>query len=121
MIRKRHTLIMINYKKNVWSTNTRLSAEALNNIENGIEMCANAINELEKKINSISNIDVTAQMGEMINSHDIDGSAHSALFDLMSNFSLRDSSIEELKSQITVLKTANTKLSNRVKELEKQR
>ena len=23
---------MINYKKNVWSTNTRLSAEALNNI-----------------------------------------------------------------------------------------
>lgn len=112
---------MITYKKNVWSTNTRLSAEALNNIENGIESCAAAINELEKRINSISHIDVTTQINEMISSHDIDGSAHSTLFDLMSNFSLRDSSIEELKSQITVLKTANTKLSNRVKELEKQR
>lgn len=109
---------MINYKKNVWSTNTRLSAEALNNIENGIEMCADAINALEKKINSISNIDVTAQMNEMISSHNIDGSAHSTLFDLMSNSSSRDTSIEELKSQITVLKAANTKLSNRVKELE---
>ena len=112
---------MINYKKNVWSTNTRLSAEALNNIENGIEMCANAINELEKKINFISNIDVTAQMDAMINSHNIDGSAHSTLFNLMSTSYLMDSSIDELKSQITVLKSANTKLSNRVKELEKQR
>lgn len=109
---------MINYKKNVWSTNTRLSAEALNNIEDGIEMCANAINELEKKINSISNVDVTTQMDEMINSHDIDGSAHSTLFNLMSNSYLKDSSIDELKSQITALKSSNTKLSNRVKELE---
>lgn len=109
---------MINYKKSVWSTNTRLSAEALNNIESGIELCAKAINTLENKINALSNIAISEQIQDSINVHNISGTAHATLFALTNTSSNITSEIEELKKQIITLKTANTKLSNRVKELE---
>lgn len=108
---------MINYKKSVWTTNTRLSAEALNNIENGIEECARTINELELKIKSLSDIDVSAQVNDLIAAHNINGQAHEVLFKLMAA-TTADKELEDLKNQVTALKATNTKLTNRVKALE---
>lgn len=91
---------MINYNKNVWAKGSTVSIEKLNNIENGISSCANAINGLLNK-SVFSDSELNNIVDRKIAAHNIDFEAHNNRFDLKAdkvhrhNYGTKISNIED--------------------------
>ena len=91
---------MVNYNKNVWAKGSTVSIEKLNNIENGISSCANAINGLLNK-SGFSDSELNNIVDRKIAAHNIDFEAHNNRFDLKAdkahrhNYGTKISNIED--------------------------
>ena len=123
---------MIKYNRTIWQKNTQLNPNLFNNMENGIADCVEKLNkigewaEVQEKPKYTAS-EVGAMSAEVIQLHDMDGSAHNYLF---THHSHKPNSIEgleeylvkidEMKQTISTLKASVTKLTNRVKELEEK-
>lgn len=121
---------MINYTKKTWQKNSQLTPGDLNNIENGIADCVAEINKVgewakaqEKPIYTAD--EVGAMSAEVIDLHDMNGSAHNYLFthhthkaDTIEGLAELIEKIDEIKSSLSTLKGSVTKLTTRVKALE---
>lgn len=79
---------MINYNKNVWAKGSTVSIEKLNNIENGISSCANAINSILNK-SGFSDSEFNSIVDKKIAAHNINFEAHNNRFDLKADKSHR--------------------------------
>ena len=119
---------MINYNKNVWSKGSTVSIEKLNNIENGISNCVNAINGILNK-SGLSDSELNNIVDRKISAHNINFEAHNNRFDLKAdkvhrhNYGTKISNIEERLSLLEekidiILSKINIDEDNKEEEIE---
>lgn len=99
---------MLIYNKTMWSKGVVVSMEKLNNIENGISNCVNAINNLSNK-NGLSESDsrsINDTIDRKIAAHNIGIEAHNNKFNLKAdkihkhNFG---SKLSDLENRLSIL------------------
>ena len=99
---------MLTYNKNVWNKGIAISPEKLNNIENGISSCVNAINGITANSN-FSNTElsyINNIVDRKIAAHNIGIDSHNNRFDLKSDKSHRHnygSKISDIEDRLSIL------------------
>ena len=98
---------MLTYRKNIWNKGIAVTPEKLNNIENGISNCINAINSLISK-NGFSDSELKSlhsDIDKQIAAHNIDPEAHKIKFSLKADKNHRHNStrISDIEDRLTLL------------------
>lgn len=99
---------MLTYNKTIWSKGIVVSMDRLNNIENGISNCVNAINNLSNRA-SLSDSDlgsINNTIDKKIAAHNISIESHNNKFNLKADKTHRHnfgSKISDLEDRLSVL------------------
>lgn len=111
------------YNKTIWNSNTVITPQIFNNIEDTLEACVNELNKVGEWAKSphkpvYTAEEVGAEQRGAVKLHNLSGNSHPDLHNSVFVPNTTSSNEDDIKKTISSMKRTITTLSKKVKELE---